>query len=226
VGRAREVWRSALLERGILPFLRDALADSSTASAPHRVAFPRGRIAHLGYGGPGFSSSEDECPCMRTGGVGEFEPPLRFTAAGQPLFVLLDPCGLGLPYGMLVRTVAPPVGRATGRRRVPDEPQLEHRSISTAARSPSPAMSVTSSCRSAPPAWAAAASSTLPHHDRGHTTVGWSADASLFGAPNLFSGAITQFLPKLARSWHNVIAFTKQHTDQPHSSPRKNRGNR
>ena len=34
VARAREAWREALLERGILPFLREALADPGTASRP------------------------------------------------------------------------------------------------------------------------------------------------------------------------------------------------
>lgn len=32
VSRAREAWRNALLERGIMPFLRDALADPSAGS--------------------------------------------------------------------------------------------------------------------------------------------------------------------------------------------------
>ncbi|QYX82724.1 hypothetical protein [Streptomyces akebiae] len=60
VAGAREAWREALLERGILPFLRDALADPATAAAPHRTASRRttSRIPHLGYG-PGFSSTEE-----------------------------------------------------------------------------------------------------------------------------------------------------------------------
>ncbi|WP_455358427.1 hypothetical protein [Streptomyces sp. SYSU K21746] len=56
VSRAREAWRHALLERGILPFLRDALADPSAdpaASAPRR---PVGRIPNLGYSRPDFTS--------------------------------------------------------------------------------------------------------------------------------------------------------------------------
>ncbi|MER6672066.1 hypothetical protein [Streptomyces sp. NPDC000983] len=58
VARAREVWREALLERGILPFLRDALADPGTAAALHRTAptAPTSRIPNLGYDRPGFSS--------------------------------------------------------------------------------------------------------------------------------------------------------------------------
>ncbi|MGV9449735.1 hypothetical protein [Streptomyces sp. NPDC003635] len=57
VTRAREAWREALLERGILPFLRDALADPGTA-ALHRTAppAPTSRIPNLGYDRPGFSS--------------------------------------------------------------------------------------------------------------------------------------------------------------------------
>lgn len=56
VARAREAWRNALLERGILPFLRDALADPGAwggLPAPRR----RGsRMPHLGYTAPDFSS--------------------------------------------------------------------------------------------------------------------------------------------------------------------------
>ncbi|OIJ69298.1 hypothetical protein [Streptomyces mangrovisoli] len=62
VALARESWREALLERGVLPFLRDALADPGTAAALHRVApepEPTGRMPHLGYGRPGFSSPDD-----------------------------------------------------------------------------------------------------------------------------------------------------------------------
>jgi hypothetical protein len=54
---AREAWREALLERGIMPFLRDALAEPGTA-ALHRTAppAPAGRMPHLGYDRPGFTS--------------------------------------------------------------------------------------------------------------------------------------------------------------------------
>ncbi|MEV6997032.1 hypothetical protein AB0N62_04925 [Streptomyces sp. NPDC093982] len=60
VDRAREAWRAALLERGIHPFLRDALADPGTASAQYRATPSGGRIPQLGYSRPGFSSPEDE----------------------------------------------------------------------------------------------------------------------------------------------------------------------
>ncbi|MEV0090559.1 hypothetical protein [Streptomyces sp. NPDC050738] len=59
VARARDAWRHALLERGILPFLRDALADPSvdpTAPAPYR---PAGRIPNLGYSRPDFASPDE-----------------------------------------------------------------------------------------------------------------------------------------------------------------------
>ncbi|MBT2509742.1 hypothetical protein J7I98_28500 [Streptomyces sp. ISL-98] len=56
VDRAREAWRHALLERGIVPFLREAMADPDagrTAPTPRR---PAGRIPDLGYSRPDFSS--------------------------------------------------------------------------------------------------------------------------------------------------------------------------
>ncbi|MFE3181495.1 hypothetical protein ACFXKR_11505 [Streptomyces violascens] len=59
LARAREAWRHALLERGIYPFLRDALADPSVdpgAPAPRR---PIGRIPTLGYDRPGFDSPDE-----------------------------------------------------------------------------------------------------------------------------------------------------------------------
>ncbi|MGW1001267.1 hypothetical protein [Streptomyces sp. NPDC002520] len=60
VDRAREAWRDALLERGVLPFFKEALAQPGT-TAPHRAAPPSrtGRMPRLGYGRPGFSSPED-----------------------------------------------------------------------------------------------------------------------------------------------------------------------
>lgn len=58
VKRARDAWREALLERGIIPFLRDALADPAAAAALQHTAppAPAGRMPHLGYDRPGFSS--------------------------------------------------------------------------------------------------------------------------------------------------------------------------
>lgn len=59
--RAREAWHEALLERGILPFLRDVLSDPATAAALQHTAPPArsGRMPHLGYGRPGFSSPQE-----------------------------------------------------------------------------------------------------------------------------------------------------------------------
>ncbi|WP_329039186.1 hypothetical protein OHT61_16415 [Streptomyces sp. NBC_00178] len=59
VARAREAWRHALLERGILPFLRDALADPTAGPAsrtPHRSAH---RMPKIGYSRPDFTGPED-----------------------------------------------------------------------------------------------------------------------------------------------------------------------
>ena len=60
VARARDAWREALLERGILPFLREALADPGTAALHHTAPpAPTSRMPSLGYGRPGFSSPDD-----------------------------------------------------------------------------------------------------------------------------------------------------------------------
>ncbi|MFI2641652.1 hypothetical protein [Streptomyces sp. NPDC018610] len=65
VEQARDAWRDALLERGILPFLRDALAGPSTAPRRRDRAEPGDRIPQLGYGRPGFSSPDDGVPSAR-----------------------------------------------------------------------------------------------------------------------------------------------------------------
>ncbi|WP_149179491.1 hypothetical protein [Streptomyces sp. TRM49041] len=61
ISRAREAWRHALLERGILPFLREALAEPGTAPAvpdpPRRLARPPGT---------GFTSPDLRGPEPRT----------------------------------------------------------------------------------------------------------------------------------------------------------------
>ncbi|MFC5719803.1 hypothetical protein ACFP1Z_06370 [Streptomyces gamaensis] len=60
--RAREAWRQALLHRGLLPFLRAAVAQSAVTSprayVPRRPEGP-GRAPNLGYSRPGFSSREE-----------------------------------------------------------------------------------------------------------------------------------------------------------------------
>ncbi|WP_328564861.1 hypothetical protein [Streptomyces coelicoflavus] len=60
VARARDAWHEALLERGILPFLREALGEPGTA-ALHRAgpaAPSSSRMPHLGYSRPGFTSPD------------------------------------------------------------------------------------------------------------------------------------------------------------------------
>ncbi|MEV6419800.1 hypothetical protein [Streptomyces sp. NPDC051662] len=63
VARAREAWRQALLERGILPFLRAALADPSagTPAAPPvpRQTPPAKHLPKIGYSRPDFSSPDE-----------------------------------------------------------------------------------------------------------------------------------------------------------------------
>ncbi|MEU1301085.1 hypothetical protein ACQEV4_03245 [Streptomyces shenzhenensis] len=60
LARAREAWQEALLERGVLPFLREALADpGTTASRRTAPPAPTSRMPRLGYGRPGFSSPEE-----------------------------------------------------------------------------------------------------------------------------------------------------------------------
>ncbi|MFJ7195971.1 MULTISPECIES: hypothetical protein [unclassified Streptomyces] len=59
VARAREAWRHALLERGILPFLRDALADPEAAPAARTPLPSANRIPKVGYSRPDFSSPGD-----------------------------------------------------------------------------------------------------------------------------------------------------------------------
>ncbi|MEU6279653.1 hypothetical protein [Streptomyces sp. NPDC047028] len=60
VSSARAAWREAVLERGILPFLRDALAEPGTAALPRTApSSPAGRMPRLGYDRPGFSSPDD-----------------------------------------------------------------------------------------------------------------------------------------------------------------------
>ncbi|MFF7363925.1 hypothetical protein [Streptomyces sp. NPDC008125] len=59
VARAREAWRHALLERGILPFLRDALDDPTAAPAARTPRPSPNRIPKIGYSSPDFSTPQD-----------------------------------------------------------------------------------------------------------------------------------------------------------------------
>ncbi|MCX0244923.1 hypothetical protein [Streptomyces drozdowiczii] len=58
VARAKDAWRQALLERGIVPFLRDALAEPAgpAVPAPHR---PTGRLPKIGYSRPDFAGPDE-----------------------------------------------------------------------------------------------------------------------------------------------------------------------
>ncbi|MFT2020323.1 hypothetical protein ACMA1D_31515 [Streptomyces sp. 796.1] len=76
VARAREAWHLALLERGVLPFVQQALAnaDRDTAPEPAPAPAPRaarpgpaGRTPHLGYSRPGFTSPGDGRTDVRPG---------------------------------------------------------------------------------------------------------------------------------------------------------------
>ncbi|MEV7691601.1 hypothetical protein ACFW1F_08130 [Streptomyces bungoensis] len=68
VARAREAWREALLRRGILPFLSEALAQPATPVVPRTTPpAPTGRMPRLGYDRPGFSSPDDGTAAGRTG---------------------------------------------------------------------------------------------------------------------------------------------------------------
>ncbi|MGW0826232.1 hypothetical protein [Streptomyces sp. NPDC002845] len=59
VAQARDAWREALLERGILPFLREALADPGSAALGGTITpQPTNRMPNLGYNRPGFSSPD------------------------------------------------------------------------------------------------------------------------------------------------------------------------
>ena len=61
---ARRAWAAALLEHGMLPFLRDALADGAGPAAPARIVptarADRPAAGRLGYSRPGFSSPGGE----------------------------------------------------------------------------------------------------------------------------------------------------------------------
>ncbi|GHA23246.1 membrane protein [Streptomyces tauricus] len=59
VALAREAWHEALLERGLMPFFREALADPGTAALGRtKPTAPVSRMPQLGYNRPGFSSPD------------------------------------------------------------------------------------------------------------------------------------------------------------------------
>ncbi|OEV06355.1 hypothetical protein AN216_00310, partial [Streptomyces oceani] len=63
VGEAQDTWRQALLERGVLPFLREAVTDPRAAldtfDAGHLVPYEPQRTTRLGYSHPDYSSPAD-----------------------------------------------------------------------------------------------------------------------------------------------------------------------
>ncbi|WKX71547.1 hypothetical protein [Streptomyces sp. XD-27] len=72
VDRAREAWRQALLERGVLPFLYEAMAAApppaetpARSYSPGHHPQPAGRTPHLGYSRPGFSTEDGDTPTTR-----------------------------------------------------------------------------------------------------------------------------------------------------------------
>ncbi|WP_405937768.1 hypothetical protein OG338_14760 [Streptomyces sp. NBC_00726] len=58
VALAKDAWRQALLERGIVPFLRDALTEPAgpAVPAPYR---PAGRLPKIGYSRPDFAGPDE-----------------------------------------------------------------------------------------------------------------------------------------------------------------------
>ncbi|MFF9096001.1 hypothetical protein ACF1AX_23090 [Streptomyces sp. NPDC014802] len=60
LAQARDAWHEALLERGIIPFLRDALSEPGTTTPyPVSPSVPTSRVPRLGYDRPGFTSPDD-----------------------------------------------------------------------------------------------------------------------------------------------------------------------
>ncbi|MFJ6350208.1 hypothetical protein ACIQKB_12180 [Streptomyces sp. NPDC092046] len=77
LSRARQAWGRALVDRGILPFLRDALATPAPPVLPKpKQPPPTGRIPKVGYSGPDFSSPAEGPPAPRpTYSSPDFGPP-------------------------------------------------------------------------------------------------------------------------------------------------------
>lgn len=59
--QARDTWHQALLDRGLLPFLDDALSDTAAPAAPAQAPSAP-RMPRLGYTRPDFSSPQDPRP--------------------------------------------------------------------------------------------------------------------------------------------------------------------
>ncbi|KKZ72686.1 membrane protein [Streptomyces showdoensis] len=64
LSRARQAWGRALVDRGILPFVREALAAPAPPPLP-KPPPPTGRIPKVGYSGPDFTSPSEGAPAPR-----------------------------------------------------------------------------------------------------------------------------------------------------------------
>ncbi|MGY1452096.1 hypothetical protein [Streptomyces sp. SS8] len=99
VARARTAWRTALLERGVLPFLQEALAAPAAGAEPASEtadsldasgvpgagkARPESRHPRLGYTHPGFSSPAAKTPRDRGGGARFSSPDFTSPDFGGP----------------------------------------------------------------------------------------------------------------------------------------------
>ncbi|MGW7309095.1 hypothetical protein ACWGI1_26415 [Streptomyces sp. NPDC054835] len=76
VSSAREAWQRALVERGILPFLREAEADPSAEPPQHDAHRSPGRIPTIGYGRVGLSNPDFSGPTVGPGPASYSRPDL------------------------------------------------------------------------------------------------------------------------------------------------------
>lgn len=81
--QAREAWRQALLDRGLLPFLDDALNDTTAPVTPTSAPSAH-RMPRLGYSRPDFSSPQDPHP--RSAGPRFSSPDFSSPDFGSPDF--------------------------------------------------------------------------------------------------------------------------------------------
>jgi hypothetical protein len=89
VARARERWHQALLDRGMLPFLDEAVASAALTPAPEPpspfpAARPASRMPHLGYSRPDFSSPQDPQSAPRHQGPRYSSPDFTSPDFGGP----------------------------------------------------------------------------------------------------------------------------------------------
>ncbi|MFI8850672.1 hypothetical protein ACIGW3_10880 [Streptomyces sp. NPDC053499] len=75
VALARAAWREALLERGVVPFLREALADPNGPEQAPTAYVPQSPGSRLGYSHPGFSSRPSSETAEETSSRPRFSSP-------------------------------------------------------------------------------------------------------------------------------------------------------